>query len=285
MSRAADGTASLRKGLAVLRAVARSDRAPRFSDLVADTGLPKTTVHRLLAALLEERFLRYDADRQCYMLGLGLFDLARRVWGELEVRKVAELKLQELRDEIGETVHLAVLDDLEVVYIDKYETRESVHTRSTIGARAPAFCTGVGKAILAFLPDRTREEAIRRIRFQQFTDYTITSPDQLTRHLAVVREQGFATDAEEHHIGICCIAAPVFDLRGRVVASVSITAPTFRLNAHGPLPAARSVLNAARAISSLLGSPTPSVEDAAPPAPRPLLGRATRKKTSTRSGR
>ncbi len=190
MSRVADGTASLRKGFVVLRAVAASERPPRFSHIVAETGLPKATVHRILAALLEERLLRFDADRQSYALGLGVFDLARRVWDELEVRKVAERELQKLRDEVGETVHLAVLDDIEVVYIDKYETRESVHTRSAIGTRAPAFCTGVGKAILAFLSDGQREESVRTTSLPAvhgLHDNFAGSDDPASRHGARAR--------------------------------------------------------------------------------------------------
>ncbi len=100
----------------------------------------------------------------------------------------------------------------------------------------------------------------------------------MIRHLAMVRERGSATDAEEHHIGICCIAAPVFDLRGRVVASVRITAPTLRLKAHRPLPVARSVVKAAQTISGLLGGARQSVEEAVPLAPRPVMNKAKTKK-------
>jgi DNA-binding IclR family transcriptional regulator len=283
-ARIVDGAASLHKGIAVIKTVASSERDLRFSDLVVETDLPKATLHRIVAALMEERLLRYDQERRSYALGFGLFELARRVWDELEVRKVAERKLRELRDEVGETVHLAILDGEEVVYIDKYETRESVRTRSAIGTRAPAFCTGVGKAILAFLPEKQREDIVGQLHFVRFTDYTITSAEQMYKDLAVVRARGYATDAEEHHLDICCIAAPIFDVRNRVVASVSITAPTFRLNAHYPLPVARSVVNVAQAISRMLGNAV-RPDEAAPRQPRLIKGKANQTRKDNAKGR
>ncbi len=256
MSQSDGKNTALSKAFAVLDVIANSGNRMRFSQLLGATGLPKATLHRFLAALMAEQLVRFDPSDKTYSLGVKLLELARRTWEEHDVRKVAEQELLKLRDQTNESIHLAILDNLEVVYIDKYESQQSVQTRSSIGKRAPSHCTGVGKAILAFLEPAEQARAVRQLPLTKFTDNTITTPGQMMAHLEMTRERGYATDDEEHHEGIRCVAAPIFDYRGQVVASVSITAPSFRfasgrLGEFGPI-----AMRAAREITHKLGGAT-----------------------------
>lgn len=205
---------------------------------------------------MAEGLVRLDSKDKTYTLGVRLLELARRAWEEFDVRRVAEPELLKLRDRTGETVHLAILDDLEVVYIDKYESRQGVRTISSVGKRAPSHCTGVGKAILAFLGAEKQADLVKRLPLARFTENTITTPGKFATHLESTKTRGYATDDEEHHMGTRCVAAPIFDYRGQVTASVSVTAPSFRLTSGKLGEYAPIAMEAAREITRRLGGMT-----------------------------
>ena len=247
------GTGALDKGLNLLARVCDAPSPPRFTDLLHETGLPKATLHRLLGALVEHRLLQVDARDQGYRVGLRALEMAQQSWQELDVRSAAADEILRLGVKTGETVHLAVLDDTEVVYIDKVESSQRIRMFSAIGKRGPLHCTGVGKAMLAFVEDGTRERLIARLPLRRFTPHTFATRPALEKHLAEIRRRGYAKDLEEHELGIRCAAAPIFDYRGQVVASVSVTAPSFRLTLEHLDTIAPAVVEAARNITRKLG--------------------------------
>jgi DNA-binding IclR family transcriptional regulator len=247
------GTGALDKGLNLLERVCDAPTPPRFVDLLRETGMPKATLHRMLGALLAHRLISLDPRDQTYRVGLRALEMAQRSWEGIDVRGAAADDILALGEKTGETVHLAVLDDTEVVYVDKVESRQRIRMFSAVGKRGPLHCTGVGKAILAFMDERRRQALLEGLPLKKFTAHTHTSRQGLLRHLEEIRRQGFARDLEEHELGIQCAAAPIFDHRGEVVASVSVTGPSFRITSKRVDEFAPLVVQAARNITRKLG--------------------------------
>lgn len=237
-ARGADGTVA--KALEVLDLVAAYGRPVRFSDLLAQSPYPKATLYRLLQTLLAQGMLAYDAERGVYSLGLRLVRLAHVAWAQSSLAPIARPHLDRLSAELGETVHLAQLDHAQVLYVDKRNAREPVQMYSQAGKVGPAYCTGVGKAMLAHLPDAQLPGILAQQSWHAFTATTLTTPEAMHHELAEIRMRGFAFDCEEHEPGIICIAAPILSERGTVMGALSVTSTTSRntldsLQAHAPL--------------------------------------------------
>jgi DNA-binding IclR family transcriptional regulator len=179
--------------------------------------------------------------------------MAQKAWEGMDIRTAAAADLERLAEQTGETVHLAVLDEAEVVYIDKVESSQRLRMFSAIGKRGPVHCTGVGKAMLAFLESDERDKVLERLPLQRFTNATFVTRHSLLLHLAEIRQVGYAKDLEEHEIGIRCTAAPIFDYQGKVIASVSVTAPSLRLSPERLDEIAPFVVRAAEHITRNLG--------------------------------
>ncbi|KIT14485.1 IclR family transcriptional regulator [Jannaschia aquimarina] len=224
-----DGTVG--KALAVLDAVAAAGRPVRFAALLEDSPYPKATLYRLLQTLVSQGMLDLDPDRGTYSPGLRLVRMAHSAWAQSSLAPIARPHLDALSADVGETVHLAQLDGGAVLYVDKRNAARPVQMYSEAGKVGPAYCTGVGKAMLAFLPEPELEAALARQSWHRFTGTTITDPDAMRVELATIRTEGVARDRQEHEPGIACIAAPVLGPGGRVQGAVSITGPTDRIPA------------------------------------------------------
>lgn len=222
----ADGTVG--KALDVLDMVAARGRPVRFSDLLADSAYPKATLYRLLQTLTHQGMLAYDEDRATYALGLRLVRLAHAAWATSSLAPLARPYLDELAAETGETIHLAQLDHGQVLYVDKRNAAKPVEMFSSAGKVGPAYCTGVGKAMLACLDPAALEAALTRQSFHRFTPETLDSPERLKAELAAIRSRGHAFDREEHEPGIICCAVPILTRAGRVIGAVSVTSTTAR---------------------------------------------------------
>ena len=225
------------------------------SELSRALGLKKATTHRLLGSLRRRDFVAQDPVTRRYRLGMKLWELGSQATSQIGWIDRAKPFLQQLTDETGETAHLAVLDDGQVLYIDKVESTRSLRMPSQVGRRLPAHCTGVGKALLAHLPVVDVSSIVSRRGMPVFTNRTITNLAALQADLKEVRRRGYSVDDEEIEEGLRCIGAPVRDHSGRVVAAVSIAGPSSRLPdvtlaKHGAV-----VLAGARAISTALGCP------------------------------
>ncbi|MFL6126668.1 IclR family transcriptional regulator, partial [Actinophytocola sp.] len=223
---------------------------PRTLDQLAErVSVHKSTVLRLLRTLESHRFVQRDGVRY-YRLGTSLFELAFRALDERDVRRSVEPALRELNAETGHTVHLASYEDGEVIYIDKYESRHNVRMYSRIGRRAPLHCTAVAKVLVAAMPPDQREAVARSITYDKMTANTITTPRAYLAELARVAERGYAVDDEEHEEHIHCVAAPIRDARGEVVAALSLSVPQLVLDLDGLLRLVPALLSAAARASA-----------------------------------
>ena len=218
-----DGT--IGKAIAVLDMAATADRPLRLAELQARCDFPKATLHRLLQALTRQGMLAQDATG-AYSAGLRLVRLAHSAWAQSDLAGVARPHLDALAAATGATVHLAQLDQGQVLYLDKRNAARPVSMFSAAGKVGPAYCTGVGKAILAFLPEANLAQALAQQSFHRFTPGTLADPQALRAELAEIRARGHAYDREEHEPGIICCAVPVLDRRAQPIAAVSVTAPT-----------------------------------------------------------
>lgn len=229
-----DGTVG--KALDVLDMVARHGRPVRFTELLGQGGYPKATLYRFLQTLTNQGMLAYDPEAQVYSLGVRLVRLAHAAWAQSSLAPIARPWLDRLSEELGETLHLAQLDQGQVLYVDKRNAARPVDMFSQAGKVGPAYCTGVGKAMLAYLPDAGLEQALSRQSFHVFTPATLASREALVGELKAIRARGYAFDLEEHEPGIICIAAPILSASGRAIGAMSITSTTQR-NSLGDLEA------------------------------------------------
>jgi DNA-binding IclR family transcriptional regulator len=250
---AADGSQTLDRALAVLVRVGESGpRGLTLAECTALLGYSKPTTHRILRTLTAHGFLRADADRGLYTLGVANLRLGMDFLDGLDLRREALPLLRQLADETGETAHLAVLDGADVVYIEKVESRQAVRMVSRIGHTMPAHSTGVGKAILAFLDPVPLEEALAP-ELERRTATTIVDRRRLLRHLAEARAVGYTTDVGENEPGIHCVGAPVFDHTGAVCAAISVAGPAGRVSVERFPELGELLQDTARALSERIG--------------------------------
>jgi DNA-binding IclR family transcriptional regulator len=221
-----DGTVG--KALDVLDQVAAFGRPVRFSELLASSPYPKATLFRFLQTLVSQGMLALDPETSTYALGVRLVRLAHAAWKQSSLAPVARPLIDALSAEMGETVHLAQLDGAHVLYVDKRNARVPIEMFSQAGKVGPAYCTGVGKAMLAFLDETLLARLLPQMSFHRYTPRTLTSAEALVSELAAVRRAGHAFDREEHEPGIICVAAPILSSQGRVLGALSLTSSTSR---------------------------------------------------------
>ncbi len=222
------GTGTLGKAIAVLDIIAASPGPLRFTDVLHLINQPRGTLHRQISNLIEEGLLTVNRDHS-YELGLRLLQFASKAWASNRFRTIAEPHLHRLHEATGETVHLGVLRDTDVVYVDKIESRQNIRMVSQIGNTAPAWCTGVGKAALSALPDDELRARLGRISFRRFTPNTLIDRQALLNEIEFIRAEGNAYDREEHETGICCVAAPIHSADRQLIAGISVTGPAYRI--------------------------------------------------------
>ncbi|WP_281259212.1 IclR family transcriptional regulator [Alteribacillus bidgolensis] len=223
------------------------------SELSRQLEVAKSTVHRILSTLMQEGYVKQDPITGVYTLGLKFIDVGQHVLDSLDIRQVASPFLQELVDSTGETAHLVLFEQDHVAYIDKVESPKTIRMYSSIGKVAPLHCTGVGKAILAFLPEEETETLLASMNLTTYTEHTVNSVGKLKEQLKTIKQQGYSIDDEEHEKGIRCAAAPIFDHNGRPVAGISMSGPEMRLSDEKLKDYAELVVKAGKDISSFLG--------------------------------
>jgi len=241
----------------VARALSLLDRVANgtgtLGELAAAEGVHKSTVLRLLRVLEDEGFVHHDGEHR-YVLGPHLFRLAHQALDSFEVRVVAAPRLRRLRDETGQTVHLAVLDGGVATYVDKLEPRETpVRMASRIGKTATLHSTAVGKVLLAGLDPAERDDLIAALDYPRFTERTPGGPEQLLAEVALATERGWAEDHAENETFINCVGAPVRGADGRTLAAVSISVPDVLLPYEGVLGLVPALLAATADISRECG--------------------------------
>jgi len=223
-----DGTVG--KALEILDLVASFGRPVRFSDVLEQADFPKATVYRFVQTLTSQGMLNYDPDRQTYAPGIHLVRLAHAAWQQSSLAPVARPHIEKLAREVDETVHLAQMDHAQVLYVDKIDPGKPIEMYSQAGKIGPAYCTGVGKAMMAYLDAKHLAEVIEQQSFYVFTEHTMANEAELRAELIDIRSNGYGFDREEHEPGIICAALPILTAQGRVLGALSVTSSTQRTN-------------------------------------------------------
>jgi IclR family KDG regulon transcriptional repressor len=244
---------SVRNAARVLRAFSSADQDLGIAELSRRLDLSKSTVHRLVTTLAAERLLERSVTPGKYRLGLALYELGTTVTEHVDLHQAALPVLTTLRHNTGEMVHVAVLDGLEVVYVERLESHHLLPVFRTVGHRLPAHWTSSGKVLLASLPLDELDRRLQNWQPEPVTRHTITSRDALLAELDKVRERGWAQNIEEGHLGVVSVGAPIRGADGSVLAAVSVVGAAGRL--QGPMlhRCTRMVLEAAEVISRRLG--------------------------------
>lgn len=248
-----EGLKSVERAFQILERVSLAKNGVGVTELATELNMYKSTIHRVLTTLTHLGYVEQNPETGRYKLGYKLLDISSRLLDNLDVRREAIPFLQELADETNEVVHLVVLNKGEVVYIEKVEGSETIRMHSRVGNRAPVHCTGVGKAILAYLPQEQVREIIRHYGLKPHTPYTLATIPDLMDNLDLIRKRGYALDLEENEIGISCIAVPIWDHTGAVVASISVSGPTIRMQPERLEQLADKVRDVGLRISQRLG--------------------------------
>jgi DNA-binding IclR family transcriptional regulator len=200
-----------------------------LTQIAEQVGMHKSTIHRLLTTLEAKRFVMRDKVTGMYQLGYRFIELASILLHDIDIQRWAQPYLHQLAMTSGETVDLAVLDGDHVVYLQVVESPQRVKIAAAIGERLPAYCTATGKAFLAYLPVDKVDGILDR-SMEKYTEYTITSREELFRDLWAIRERGYAVSKQEYEHDINAIAAPILNADGCPLAVIAIVGPSFRLS-------------------------------------------------------
>jgi len=228
MSSQANKDGTVGKALEILDDVAAFGRPVRFNDLLNKSKHPKATLYRLMQTLTSQGMLDYNPDHQTYAPGVRLVRLAHAAWQQSSLAPIAKPSVDRLSRDLGQTIHLAQLDNGQVLYVDKRDSSRPIEMFSQAGKVGPGYCTGVGKAMLAHLDSDQLAKTLAQQAFYAFTENTITDCEKLNDELIEIRKSGVSFDKEEHEPNIICIAVPILAETGRVLGGLSITSSTNR---------------------------------------------------------
>jgi DNA-binding IclR family transcriptional regulator len=243
---------ALDRAFAVLDLLGESETPLGLAQVALSLQLHKSTAHRFLMVLEKHRMVERTVGGK-FRLGLRLFDLGNRAIEQYDLRERAQPHLRRLVVETEETAHLCILEGAHVIYIDKIEPARSVRMITRIGASNPVHCTSVGKAMLAFLPEERLTDILGRLRFERYTNHTLSTVEALRAEIEKTRRRGYAVDDEEFEEGLRCIAVPVLDAQRLPVAAVSVSGPSFRVTAQKLPSIANHLLQCVRGISVDMG--------------------------------
>jgi DNA-binding IclR family transcriptional regulator len=250
---------ALERAITILETLATSKRGLAASEIVRNLHLPKSTTHTLLLTLERRGYLHYNDQTHRYFFGVKLFSLANMVLGGIELRDRAAPMLKALMEICGLTVHMAILDVHDVVLVSKVEPPGLIKLATWIGKRMDAHCTGVGKALIAYLPDSKLDVLTAEHRLPRHNENTIASVRKLKLQLAEIRKLGYSLDDEEDELGLRCIGCPVFDHAGKVAAAISISGTVSQITPENLTKLAQKVKQTASTISQHLGFCIPQI--------------------------
>lgn len=225
----------------------------KASEVAGLLHLDRSTTYRILLTLERGGFLEKDAKTGEYSLGVAAFEVGSAYLGRADFARIAKPIMSDLALEVQETVHLAILSQTEILYVDKVDSPRTLGVMSKVGQRGPVYCTALGKVLLAFLPDDERSKILGRIQLKPLTRNTITSKKGLLEDLEEVRRRGYARDHREIEEDVECIAAPIRNHLGEVIAGISISGPQRKIHIPREKMFAGRVMKAAALISSKLG--------------------------------
>ena len=244
---------SIMKACRVIDLLAASPKALSLGELAKETGLAKSTLHGILSTLVDSGYVQQMSENGHYQLSVRLFEIGSSISNKWNERQVASPYMQRILEQTGETVHMAVLSDGQVLYINKQESSRSIQIVTANGVKLPAHCTGVGKVLLSGLTDAEVRHICKKHGMPRFTQTTRTDLHALMVELEDIRAKGYATDEQEFMDGLCCIAVPIFNHDGQVTAALSISGPLSRMKGEDFIFNRNCLLTASQAISEELG--------------------------------
>lgn len=240
---------SVQRAVLLLEALANKEAELRIAELSRKTNLNQSTVHRLLGTLRNLNCVEQNPDTHKYRLTLKLFELGSSVINKFNIVQRAIPHMEALSRKYNEAVNLAKLDKDEIVYIHKIESYTTLKLDLKLGSRHPAYCTGLGKILLAYLEEDEIDFYLKRIKLKRFTPNTIVDKEELRKELIMIKQKGYSFDNEEYVQGVCCLASSVRDYNNKVCASLSIAIPSVRLKDNNIPLMIRNIFATANEIS------------------------------------
>ena len=219
---------SIDRAFDILEVLVENSDGLGVTEISQKLNIHKSTVYRLLSTLQYRGYVKKDNNDK-YKIGLKLFEVGSKVIDNIDLRSEVNPYLREIMRISEETVHLGILDDNQVVYIDKVESQNTIRMYSKIGRRNHASSTSLGKVLLAYSDKEVVEQVINEEGLKKLTENTITEENEFYKHLSQIKQQGYAIDDEEQEYGIRCIAGPIFNHKGDIIAAFSISGPVMRM--------------------------------------------------------
>ncbi|MEM9145746.1 MAG: HTH-type transcriptional regulator BhcR [Pseudomonadota bacterium] len=248
---------ALDRGIQLLSALARDGRAT-LTEVSDRVGMPPSSAHRLLATLQAHALVEFSETTQDWTIGVEAFRIGSAFVQRGNLIDLSRDVMRALVNDTGETANIAIPDDGEVVFMSQVDTQNPIRAFFRPGARVPMHSSGIGKALLAWMDPRAVEQILLRRGMAGWTEKTLTTPGALSADLEATRARGYAFDDEERHTGMRCIAAPIFNPFGEVVAGISISGPTARISDAAVERLGARVRAAAEAVTEMTGGLAPA---------------------------
>ena len=243
----------LNKSLSILEILLKQGSAMNMTEISEKLELYPSTIHRILDTLKHWGYVEQNPHTQKYQLGLKVLELGMAKLHQMDLVREATPCLKELVDQCNETVHLGVLEEGEVLYLAKEESSQTIRMCSYAGKRAPLHCTALGKVLLAYLTEEQRKKILSEKELLHFTEKTITDKKELERELNKIKKQDFALDREENEKDVRCIAAPIKNYQGKVIAAISISGPVYRMDINKQNHLQEVLIRISKKVSKRLG--------------------------------
>lgn len=238
--------------LKILEAFADTEQSHTATDIGRQLGLPKPTIHRLCATLIEEGYLVQDSVAKGYRPGRKAREMATAILHGSSFHLARRQILQRLADKIGETVNFVAPEDSGMSYKDRIETNWAFRIQLPIGSNVPFHCTASGKTFLASLPKAERRRLVNVMQLEELTEHTLTDPARLAEELSEVAQKGYALDREEFMIGMVAASVPIQDFSGKYFASLAFHGPTQRISVERAIEMVPLLQSASKELQSVM---------------------------------
>ena len=241
------------RSIDVLNCLASSKNGITLHELSIKTEIPKSSLFRILYTLEKKRFVEQDLERKKFILGFKLWELGNLKIENTELASIAVKHMRELASEVCENVFLGVLDNQDIIYIQRVDCPSRIKAITKLGRRAPAYCTATGQAILANLDEFKLNEVLNHVEYKKFSSNTITSSDKLLKKLKQVRDNGFAIANGEFNSELLCVSVPLLDYSRQVIASLTVDMLATKRNTDRLQSVVKHLKNYGEIISNELG--------------------------------
>ncbi|MTI70448.1 MAG: IclR family transcriptional regulator [Firmicutes bacterium] len=244
---------SIDRTVMILNYIAKHNNNVRFIDISNDLNLKKGTLHGILSTLEYNNLLSKDKDTNRYSLGIKLYEFGKIYEEDFSIKKIVRPYLEKLGEKFSETIHLAIESDYEVLYIDRVKSSHSVRMASKIGHNDPLYCSAIGKVILANMENERLKYYLENYRLYKRTENTITDKKNLKNELDKIKNDGYSIDNEELEAGLICVASPIKNQSGDLIAVISISGPTSRISKDEFENMESTIIETSKIISESIG--------------------------------